>query len=144
MHYDQVPSKAGSKKHRHNLPDNQETYKIDDFEKLKEFLKSKTGLRMSHVYKPIMLLEVLRRGGSASREQIAEAFVLRDTSQIDFYRRKIVHPMPGQRLVRDGLIKRDGEQYRLAGPLAALSGNRACAKIQMIGCFGSTAATQGA
>ena len=59
---------------------------------------------MAHVYKPVMLLAVLRHGGKATKEQIATDFVLRDQSQIDFYRKAIVHKMPGSRLVRDGCI----------------------------------------
>ena len=98
---------------------------ITTFDDLRAFLRSKTGLRMSHVYKPVMLLEVLRNGGSASKEDIAEAFVLRDSSQIDFYRRKIVHTMPGQRLVRDGLLIRDGDTYHLAGLLSELTPEQA-------------------
>lgn len=105
---------------------------MKDFADLKAFLASKTGLRMSHVYKPVMLLEILRRGGMATREEIAQAFVLRDSSQIDFYRRKIVHPMPGQRLVRDGLVLRDGDLYRLAGILSELTAEQTEEVVQIL------------
>jgi len=88
---------------------------------LKRFLVSKTGLRMAHIYKPAMLLKILRSGGESTKEQIAKEFLLRDASQIDFYRRKIVHSMPGTRLVRDGLLKKDGESYRLTGLISKLS-----------------------
>jgi diadenosine tetraphosphate (Ap4A) HIT family hydrolase len=91
------------------------------FDDLTSFLRSRTGLQMSHVYKPVMLLEVIRRGGTATKAQIAEAFLRRDSSQIDYYRRKIVHPMPGKRLVRDGLLEKEGENYQLAGALAELT-----------------------
>ena len=73
-------------------------------EELKAYLASKNDLRMSHIYKPAMLLRVLRLGGEASKEDIVKEFVLRDQSQIDFYRKKTVHQMPGIRLVRDGLL----------------------------------------
>lgn len=97
---------------------------IDTYEGLIDFLKSKRGLRMSHVYKPAMLLTVMRAGGAANKRQIAEDFVLRDENQIDFYRRKTVHPMPGKRLVRDGLLSKEGDTYALKGMLASLSGSR--------------------
>ena len=76
---------------------------------------------MAYIYKPAMLLKILRSGGKSTKEQIAKEFLLRDASQIDFYRRKIVHSMPGTRLVRDGLLKKDGESYRLTGLISKLS-----------------------
>ena len=76
---------------------------IANYDDLKHFLASKSGLRMSHIYKPSMLLTVMRKGGMASKQAIAGDFLLRDSNQVDYYRRKIVHPMPGRRLVRDGL-----------------------------------------
>lgn len=91
------------------------------FAELKKYLSSKSGMRMAHVYKPVMLLAVLRNGGSATKEQIARDFVLRDQSQIDFYRKTIVHKMPGSRLVRDGLLSLDNDKYSLSGMLSNLT-----------------------
>ena len=91
------------------------------FRQLKDFLRSKTGLRMSHIYKPVMLLSVMRNGGVATKQEVAQSFVLSDSDQIDYYRKKIVHPMPGTRLVRDNLLSKDGDTYRLAGVLSQLS-----------------------
>ncbi len=68
-----------------------------------------------------MLLTVLRAGGKASKNDIAKSFMLSDDKQIDYYKKKVVHPMPGKRLVRDGLLTKEGDQYELAGPLTALS-----------------------
>jgi diadenosine tetraphosphate (Ap4A) HIT family hydrolase len=94
---------------------------INTYEDLKAFLASKKRLRMSHIYKPVMLLEVLRRGGSASRADIARAFLERDSQQLEFYRRKVVHPSSGRHLVRDSLLVREGQTYRLADSLASLT-----------------------
>lgn len=58
---------------------------VNNFQELLRFLSSKTGLRMSHIYKPVMLLGVIRRGGSATRTQIAEDFALSDSEQIAYY-----------------------------------------------------------
>lgn len=91
------------------------------FAELKKYLASKSGMRTSHVYKPVMLLAVLRHGGKATKEQIATDFVLRDQSQIDFYRKTIVHKMPGSRLVRDGLLSLDNDTYSLSGILSSLT-----------------------
>lgn len=93
----------------------------NSFAELKKYLASKSGMRMAHVYKPVMLLAVLRNGGSATKEQIARDFVLRDQSQIDFYRKTIVHKMPGSRLVRDGLLSLDNDTYSLSGLLSSLT-----------------------
>ena len=68
-----------------------------------------------------MLLAVLRHGGKATKEQIAKDFVLRDQSQIDFYRKTIVHKMPGSRLVRDGLLSLENDTYSLSGTLSSLT-----------------------
>jgi diadenosine tetraphosphate (Ap4A) HIT family hydrolase len=78
---------------------------------------------MAHIYKPTMLLAIIRNGGKADKRQIATAFQLRDTDQIEFYRRN-VHPMPGTRLVRDGLLEKNGDTYSLTGVLATLNTNQ--------------------
>ena len=94
---------------------------ITSFDELINFLSSKSGLRMSHIYKPVMLLTVIRRGGAASKRDIAEKFALNDVQQVDYYCKKIVYPMPGKRLVRDGLLKKEGDTYELAGVLSKLT-----------------------
>jgi diadenosine tetraphosphate (Ap4A) HIT family hydrolase len=91
------------------------------FNELKNFLKSKSGLRTSHIYKPVMLLEVIRNGGSATKQDIARAILNADTKQVDHYQKKIVHQMPGKRLVRDGLLANQGDTYSLAGVLSTLN-----------------------
>ena len=94
---------------------------MENFEQLIEFLSSKSGLRMAHVYKPVMLLTVIRGGGKATKRQIAKEFALSDSNQVDYYQRKIVHNMPGKRLVRDGLLIKAGDTYSLGDRLSALT-----------------------
>ena len=53
------------------------------FERLKDFIQQK--MRMSHIYQPVMLLELLRKGGVASRREIAQALLSRDESQIESF-----------------------------------------------------------
>jgi ATP adenylyltransferase len=98
-----------------------EMQKLGSYNQLIEYLRSKSGLRMSHIYKPVMLLGVLSRGGTASKEDIATDFVLSDREQIAYYRTKVVHTMPGKRLVRDGLLSYDGMSYSAAGIFATLN-----------------------
>jgi ATP adenylyltransferase len=85
-----------------------------NFDDLKAFILDKSRMKMSHVYKPVMLQAVLERGGAATREDIATDIQSRDVLQIEHYRRNVVDKMPGVRLVRDGLLERDGDTYRLA------------------------------
>ena len=101
------------------------------FSELKKYLASKSGMRMSHVYKPAMLLAVLRRGGKATKEEIAKDFVLRDQSQIDFYRKTIVHQMPGQRLVRDELLSLENDMPGMPVPVVWAKVNVHARKLTM-------------
>ena len=48
----------------------------DRFERLSSFISKK--MRMSHVYQPVMLLELLRHRGVASKTEIAKALLLRE------------------------------------------------------------------
>jgi ATP adenylyltransferase len=83
------------------------------YEELCDFLRSKGKLRMSHIYKPAMLLTLIRSGGSADKEEIAKDFILRNESQIKFYKQTIVHDKPGKRLVRDRLVDYEDGRYSL-------------------------------
>lgn len=91
------------------------------FDELISFLQSKRKLQTQHVYKPAMLLAVIRAGGSATKQEIATEFLLRDTDQINYYRSNTVHQQPGWRLVRDGLLEKRGDTYFLNGVLANLT-----------------------
>ena len=56
-------------------------------------------MRMSHVYQPVMIKELLTRGGTASIRDIAAAFLARDASQLEYYE-QITKDMPGKVLSR--------------------------------------------
>ena len=57
---------------------NSQTYLV-----LNEFIQKR--MRMSHIYQPVMLRELLYRKGTASVEQVAHALLAYDQSQIDYY-----------------------------------------------------------
>jgi hypothetical protein len=40
---------------------------------------------MAHIYQPVMIRELLTRGGKASIRNIAAAFLARDASQLEYY-----------------------------------------------------------
>ena len=71
---------------------------------------------MTRIYKQVMLQAVLKRGGVASKDEIAGDILASDVFQRDHYRRKVVDQMPGNRLVRDGALVKNGDSYRLASP----------------------------
>ncbi len=82
------------------------------FTELAEFIERK--MRMSHVYQPVMLIELLVGGGSASVDDIAGALAAADRSQIEYYA-QIVPRMPGPVLSRHGIVEKKGRRYRLVG-----------------------------
>ena len=82
-------------------------------EKLSKFILHE--MRMSHVYQPVMLAEILRSNGSASITQIAKALLSYDASQIEYYQ-EITKNMVGRVLTKNRQItERDGPSYRITG-----------------------------
>ena len=50
------------------------------YQELKDFITTK--MRMSHIYQPVMLIEILKKGGYASAKQIAKAILNHDPTKI--------------------------------------------------------------
>lgn len=70
---------------------------------------------MSHIYQPVMLMELLRSDGSASSRQIAKALLGRDDSQVAYYEH-IIRNMVGKVLTsRRGITSKEKNQYSLNG-----------------------------
>jgi ATP adenylyltransferase len=83
------------------------------YDLLSEFIRKK--MSMSHIYQPVMLLELLRYRGMASKTEIAKALLLRDPSQVEYYE-KTTRDMVGKVLTKNhGITEREGDTYRLAG-----------------------------
>src|SRR5271169_6092368 len=80
------------------------------FEHLRDFIQSQ--MRMSHIYQPVMIRELLKREGEANIRDIAAAFLMRDQSQLEYYE-QITKNMPGRVLSKHGVVVRDGDQYHL-------------------------------
>jgi ATP adenylyltransferase len=53
------------------------------FKRLSEFISTK--MRMSHIYQPVMIRELLVRGGAASVDEIAASLLAHDPSQVEYY-----------------------------------------------------------
>src|SRR5262245_56200976 len=80
------------------------------FEHLGDFIRNR--MRMSHIYQPVMIRELLQSGGKASIRNIAAAFLSRDESQLEYYE-QITKDMPGKVLGKHGVVERNGDEYRL-------------------------------
>lgn len=85
----------------------------DSFQRLVKFLTSE--MRMSHIYQPVMLIELLKKGGSASVTDIAQSLLSRDQSQVEYYEH-ITKNMVGKVLTKSrGITAKDGNDYSLLG-----------------------------
>ena len=85
----------------------------NQFQILSDFLTNK--MRMSHIYQPVMLMELLSNKGNASVEKIAKQLLIRDPSQIEYYS-NITKQMPGKVLgTSHKLVTKEKEQYSLTG-----------------------------
>ena len=73
------------------------------FEHLRDFIQKR--MRMSHIYQPVMIKELLKRGGKTSIRNIAAAFLARDASQLEYYE-QITKDMPGKVLGKHGIVER--------------------------------------
>ena len=72
-------------------------------------------MRMSHIYQPVMLMELLSNRGNASVEEIAKQILVRDPSQVKYYSH-ITKQMPGRVLGENhNLVTKENEQYSLNG-----------------------------
>ena len=81
-----------------------------DYHELKDYLKNK--MRMSHIYQPIMIKELLASDNPVSIHQIARRFLEQDPSQIEYYEH-ITRNMPGPVLSRRGVVQKVGNSYSL-------------------------------
>ena len=83
------------------------------FETLSKFITTK--MRMSHVYQPVMLIELLKNSGTSTVTNIAKALLMHDVSQVEYYehRTKI---MVGKVLTNNhGITQKLKDSYHLHG-----------------------------
>ena len=72
-------------------------------------------MRTSHIYQPVMLIELLNNNGKRTVTEIAKAFVNRDPTQVEYYS-NVVKNMVGQVLTKNrGITYKEGETYHLSG-----------------------------
>ena len=68
---------------------------------LSDFIRNR--MKMSHIYQPVMLIEMLKSGGTASVTDLAKALLGHDTSQIEYYE-QITKTMVGEVLTTNNDI----------------------------------------
>ena len=87
------------------------THKSQTYEQLAHFINH--DMRMSHVYQPVMLRELLKRKGTATITEVAKALLAEDRSQAEYYE-QITKNMVGRVLTANrGITKREGATYHL-------------------------------
>ncbi len=70
---------------------------------------------MSHIYQPVMLMELLRKGGEASVTDIAKSLLAHDQSQIEYYE-QITKNMVGDVLTaKNGITEKIKDGHRVTG-----------------------------
>ena len=83
------------------------------YEHLKDFITNQ--MKMTHIYQPVMLIELLKNTGAATRDQIAKAILSHDRSQIEYYE-QITLNMVGKVLTNNrGITERNKREYFLKG-----------------------------
>jgi len=84
------------------------------FEELTDFIDN--GMRMSHIYQPVMLIELLSNGGVLKDVAIAKSLLAQDQSQIEYYM-NITNNMVGRVLRNRSVVSRDNttKEYTLLG-----------------------------
>lgn len=74
------------------------------YQELVEFIDNR--MKMSHIYQPVMLIELLAQGGTVEDTEIAKSLLAQDQSQIDYYTR-ITNNMVGKVLRNRNVVVRD-------------------------------------
>src|SRR5450755_2514780 len=83
------------------------------YERLKTFLTEQ--MRQSHIYQPVMIKELLEKGGSSKTTDIAQAILSHDPTQIEYYSH-VVKNMVGRVLTNNrGITAKEGDTYSLLG-----------------------------
>lgn len=82
------------------------------YKELDDFIRNK--MRMQHVYQPLMLMECLERGGSASVTNIAKKLLDQDVSQIEYYEH-ITKNMVGRVLTNNKITEKLKDGRKISG-----------------------------
>ncbi|WP_417332576.1 HIT domain-containing protein [Halarcobacter sp.] len=96
--------------------------------KLKDFVENK--MRMSHIYQPLFIKELVKSNGKVNLEDVAKAFLSYDKSQIEYYE-YITKTMPSKILKKHGIIEQNKKEYILSEQYSNLSHEEASELIKL-------------
>ena len=82
------------------------------FQQLSDFIRNR--MRMSHIYQPVMLKELLLQHGEAQVSEIANSILSHDPSQTEYYA-EITKGMVGTVLSNHGITEKQKENNRITG-----------------------------
>ena len=85
------------------------------YQRLRRFIAER--MRMSHIYQPLMLMELLGRSSPAPAEDIARRILGEDVTQIECYTERVKR-MAGRVLHGNGITEVQQGRYRLIGAVA--------------------------
>ena len=74
------------------------------FKELKNYLTKQ--MRMSHVYQPVMIRNLIKNKGKASSEKIAKDLLVFDVSQVEYYQER-TKIMVGKVLTKNKVTTKD-------------------------------------
>ncbi len=86
------------------------------YQRLRRFIAER--MRMSHIYQPLMLMELLSRSSPAPAEDIARRILGEDVTQIEYYTERVKR-IVGRVLTGNGITEVQQGRYRLIGGVAA-------------------------
>jgi diadenosine tetraphosphate (Ap4A) HIT family hydrolase len=88
------------------------TPRSDAFQRLRTYIAER--MRMSHIYQPLMLMELLSRSSPAPAEDVARRILGEDVTQIDYYTERVKR-MVGKVLTGNGITAYANGAYSLIG-----------------------------
>lgn len=93
------------------------------FLELKNFITK--DMSMSHIYQPVMLIELIRNNGKATVKEVAQAILNHDPTQIEYYS-EIVKNMVGKVLTKNREVtEKEKDTYSLKGSESLTASERA-------------------
>ena len=94
------------------IPGLMATPRPDAFQRLRTYIAER--MRMSHIYQPLMLLELLGRHSPAPAQDVARRILGEDVTQIDYYTERVKR-MVGKVLTGNGITAYANGAYSLIG-----------------------------
>jgi len=87
-----------------------ETPRSEAFQRLRTYIAER--MRMSHIYQPLMLMELLGRSSPAPAQDVARRILGEDVTQIDYYTERVKR-MVGKVLTGNGITAYANGAYKL-------------------------------